>query len=59
MAQSLEGGHRRRHLYPRNDGLLQAAYELAGRTEQRPADRVGVVQASCPWPRRATRLANR
>jgi hypothetical protein len=43
LAQSLEGGDRRGHLYPRDDGLLQAPHELAGRTKQRPADRMGVI----------------
>jgi hypothetical protein len=35
-------------LYPRDHGLLQAAYELVGRTKQRPADRMGVGGSRCP-----------
>ena len=56
LAQSLEGSHRRGHFYSRDDGLLQAADELAGGTKQRSPDRLGVAQASCLSGWRASRL---
>jgi hypothetical protein len=39
-----EGGHRRGHLYARDDGLLQAAHELAGTAKQRPTNWLGLIQ---------------
>jgi hypothetical protein len=38
----------RRHPHERDDGLFQAADELAGRTKQRPPDWLGVGGSRCP-----------
>jgi len=47
LAESAEGSHGRRHLHARDDGIFQTADELAGGTEQRPSDRLGVGGSRC------------
>ena len=42
LAEGIEGSDRGRYFHARHGRILQATAKLAGGTEQRPADRVGV-----------------
>src|SRR5439155_19803225 len=53
LAQSTEGSDRGRYLHTRNGRILQTAAKLAGRTEQRPPDRMGLDQKAKIRGRRA------
>src|SRR5437868_5259200 len=43
LAESSEGGYRRRYFHSRDGRVFQTAAKLAGGTKQRPPDRLGVV----------------